>query len=68
MVGKGKTGRFTLKKERELIAMVASGATVSEAAAKFRTKAKTVERKAKALGIRLKGDRGEIGLKGKPKG
>jgi transcriptional regulator with GAF, ATPase, and Fis domain len=52
MVGK-KPGRFTLKAERELIAMAASGATVSKAAAKLGTTAKTIERKAMALGVQF---------------
>jgi hypothetical protein len=37
--------------ERELIAIAASGATASEIAAKFKTSVKTIERKARALGI-----------------
>jgi hypothetical protein len=37
MVGKRRPGRFTLKNERELIAMAANGATASEIAAKFKT-------------------------------
>ena len=67
MVGKKKPGRFTWKADRELIAMAASGATLSEAAAKFGTTAETIERKAKALGVQLKGRRGELGLKAKPR-
>jgi DNA-binding NarL/FixJ family response regulator len=54
MVGKRRSGRFTLKNERELIAMAANGATASEIAAKFKTSIKTIERKARALGISIK--------------
>jgi hypothetical protein len=54
MVGKRRSGRFTLKNERELIAMAANGATASEIAAKFKTSVKTIERKARALGISIK--------------
>jgi len=52
MVGKRRPGRFNWKNERELIAMAVSGATASEIAAKFKTSVKTIERKARALGIR----------------
>jgi DNA-binding NarL/FixJ family response regulator len=58
MVGKRRPGRFTWKNERELIAMAVSGATASEIAAKFKTSVKTIERKARALGISLRGGRG----------
>ena len=68
MVGKRRTGRFTLKAERELIAMAAKGATVQEAAAKFGTSAETIERKARALAIKLKRRRGENAMTRKPKG
>jgi hypothetical protein len=47
--------------------MAASGTTVAEAAAEFRTTAETIEKKAKTLGIRLKGRAVEIGLKAKGK-
>jgi hypothetical protein len=57
MVGKRRPGRFTLKNERELIAMAANGATASEIAAKFKTSVKTIERKARALGISIRGGR-----------
>jgi hypothetical protein len=38
--------------------MAVSGATASEIAAKFKTSVKTIERKARALGISLRGGRG----------
>jgi hypothetical protein len=63
MARKRRPGRFTWKEDRELIAMAASGATVSELAAKFRTTVETIERKAKTLGIRIKGHGRKIGLK-----
>jgi DNA-binding NarL/FixJ family response regulator len=47
-------GRFTWKNERELIAMVMDGATAPEIAAKFKTSVRTIERKARALGISIK--------------
>jgi hypothetical protein len=53
MVGT-KSGRFSYKQERELISMAASGATVSQIAARFRTTAVTIERKAKRLGISVR--------------
>ena len=45
------------------MAMAASGATASEIAARFKTTVKTIERKAKALGISVSRD--EIGQKAK---
>ena len=53
MVGK-TPGRFTWKDERKLISMEKSGATLSEIAAHFGTYVKTIERKAKALGVAIK--------------
>jgi hypothetical protein len=55
-----------MEEDRELIAMAANGATVNEAVAKFRTSARTIQRKARALGIQLQ-RRGKIGLKAKGK-
>jgi len=54
MVGKGRSGKFNWKMERELIAMAAKGATASEIAAHFDTSVKTIERKARALGISIR--------------
>jgi hypothetical protein len=54
MVGKGRSGRFTWKAERQLIAMATNGTTASSIAVKFKTSVKTMERKARALGILLK--------------
>jgi hypothetical protein len=54
MVGKGRSGRFTWKADRHLIAMAANGATASQIAAKFKTSVITIERKAKALGISIR--------------
>jgi hypothetical protein len=65
MAGKLRQGPLSLKEQRELIAMAASGASVSELAARFRTSTEAIERKARTLGIRLKGRRVEIGLKAK---
>jgi DNA-binding NarL/FixJ family response regulator len=45
---------ITLKNEREVIAIAAKGATALEIAAKFKTSVKTIERKARALGISIK--------------
>jgi hypothetical protein len=53
MVGKRRPGRFTWKEERAVIAMATNGATASEIAAKFKTSVKTIERKAKTLGISI---------------
>jgi hypothetical protein len=49
----GKPGRFTWKDERKLISMAKSGASRAKIAAYFETN-KTIERKAKALGIAVK--------------
>ena len=46
--------------------MAAGGATVTEAATKFRTSAETIEQKARSLGIQLKG-LAKLGLKAKGK-
>jgi hypothetical protein len=56
MVGKRRSGRFTRKDEREVIAMALGGATAPEIAAKFKTSVKTIERKARALGISIRTD------------
>jgi hypothetical protein len=53
MVG-SRSGRFSYKQERELIAMAASGATAWEIAAKFRTTVATIETKAEKLGLSLR--------------
>jgi hypothetical protein len=53
MVGKGRSGRFTCKAVRHVIAMAANGATASQIAAEFKTCVKVIERKARALGIAL---------------
>jgi hypothetical protein len=45
--------------------MAMSGATASEIAAKFKTSVKTIERKARALGISIRGGPVELGLKAK---
>jgi hypothetical protein len=44
-----------MEEDRELIAMAAIGATVTEAAAKLHTSARTIKRKARSLGIQLQG-------------
>jgi hypothetical protein len=53
MVGK-RPGRFTWKDERRLISMAKTGASRGKIAAYFETNVKTIERKAKALGIAVK--------------
>jgi DNA-binding CsgD family transcriptional regulator len=62
MVGK-RRGRFALKGERELIALAARGATASEIALRFKTNLKTIEQKARALGISIKKRSIKIGQK-----
>jgi hypothetical protein len=47
--------------------MAAASATLEEAAAVLRTSIETIERKAKTLGIKLKGKRPKLGLKAKGK-
>jgi hypothetical protein len=61
---RGKGG-FSLKEDRQLIQMAAASATLEEAAAVFRTSIETIERRAKRLGIKLKGKQPKLGLKGK---
>jgi hypothetical protein len=63
MVAKRRPGRFTLKDEREMIAMAANGAIASKIAAKFKTSVKTIERKARELGISIRSGRGRPGGK-----
>jgi hypothetical protein len=58
-------GSFSLKEDRRLIQMAAASATLEEAAAVLRTSIETIERKAKRLGIKLKGKRPKLGLKAK---
>ena len=66
-MAKKRSGPFSLKEDRQLIQMAASSATLEEAAAIFRTSVETIERKAKRLGIKLKGKRPKLGLKAKGK-
>jgi hypothetical protein len=70
---KKRSGRFSLKEERQLIRMAATSATLEDAAAIFRTSVDTIENKCKRLGIQLR-RRGRnrpirrligLGLKGK---
>ena len=60
-----KRSQFSLKEDRQLIQMAATSATLEKAAAIFRTSVDTIERKAKRLGIKLKGKRPKLGLKAK---
>jgi hypothetical protein len=60
-------GSFSLKEDRQLIQMAAASATLEEAAAVLRTSIETIARKAKRLGIKLKGKRPKLGLKAKGK-
>jgi transcriptional regulator with GAF, ATPase, and Fis domain len=66
-MAKNRRSRFSLKEERQLIQMAATSATLEEAAAILRTSVDTIERKAKRLGIKLKGKRPKLGLKSKGK-
>ena len=61
MAKKRRSG-FTWKEDRQLIQLAAASATLEEAAAIFRTSAETIERKAKTLGIKLKGQPPSAGL------
>jgi len=65
MVKRRGRGRFSLKEDRQLIQMAAASATLEEAATILRTSIETIERKAKRLGIKLKGKRPKLGLKAK---
>jgi len=62
-MAKKRSGPFSLKEDRQLIQMAATSATLEKAAAIFRTSVDTIERKAKRLGIKLKGKRPKLGLK-----
>jgi transcriptional regulator with GAF, ATPase, and Fis domain len=64
-MAKNRRSRFSLKEERQLIQMAAASATLEEAAAVLRTSIETIERKAKRLGIKLKGKRPKLRLKAK---
>jgi len=64
-MAKKRSGPFSLKEERQLIQMAATSATLEKAAAIFRTSVATIERKAKRLGIKLKGKRPKLGLTAK---
>ncbi len=66
-MAKKRSGPFSLKEERQLIQMAATSATLEKAAAIFRTSVDTIERKAKRLGIKLKGKRPKLGLKARGK-
>ena len=66
-MAKKRSGPFSLKEERQLIQMAATSATLEKAAAIFRTSVDTIERKAKRLGIKLKGKRPKLGLRAKGK-
>jgi hypothetical protein len=61
-MAKKRRGSFTWKEDRQLIQMAAASATLGEAAAIFRTSAERIERKAKKLGIKLKGKQPSAGL------
>ena len=64
-MAKKRSGPFSLKEDRQLIQMAATSATLEKAAAIFRTSVDTIERKAKRLGIKLKGKRPKLGLTAK---
>jgi transcriptional regulator with GAF, ATPase, and Fis domain len=61
MAEKQRHGAFTMKEERQLIAMAARGATAEQAAVKLRTTAASIQRLAGRLGIQLKGSQDELG-------
>jgi hypothetical protein len=63
-MAKKRSGPFSLKEERQLIQMAATSATLEKAAAVFRTSVDTIERKAKRLGIKLKGKRAKARAQG----
>ena len=65
MAKRRRKGSFSLKEDRQLIQMAAASATLEEAAAVLRTSIETIARKAKRLGIKLKGKRPKLGLKAK---
>jgi hypothetical protein len=67
-MAKKRRTRFSLKEDRQLIQMAATSATLEKAAAIFRTSVDTIERKAKRLGIKLKGKRPKLGLKARNDG
>jgi len=64
-MAKKRSGPFSLKEERQLIQMAATSTTLEKAAVIFRTSVDTIERKAKRLGIKLKGKRPKLRLKAK---
>ena len=64
MAGERRRGRFTLKEDRELIAMAASGATSSEIAAKFGTSAETIEGKDQGIRNSAQGEPGRARAEG----
>ena len=53
-MAKKRSGRFSLKEERQLIQMEATSATLEEAAAIFRTSVDTIEKKSERLGIEFR--------------
>jgi hypothetical protein len=54
-MAKKRSGRFSLKEERQLIQMATTSATLEEAAAAiFRTSVDTIEKKSQRLGIQLR--------------
>jgi len=53
-MAKKRSGRFSLKKERQLIQMAATSATLEEAAVIFQTSVDTIGTSCKRLGIQLR--------------
>jgi transposase len=49
-----RTGRFSLREDRQLIQMAAKSVSSEEAAAMFGSSVATIERKARKLGLPLK--------------
>ena len=53
-MAKKRSGRFSLKEERQLIQMAATSATMEEAAAILRTSVDAIEKKSERLGIEFR--------------
>jgi DNA-binding NarL/FixJ family response regulator len=60
VAGRRRT-RFSLRDDREVIAMAKKGKSASTIAAKLKTTVKTIERKAKTLGLSIRVGRSRSG-------
>ena len=54
VVARRRRTRFSLRDDREVIAMAKKGKSASTIAAKLKTTVKTIERKAKTLGLSIR--------------